>query len=149
MKPANRKFSRSNNFNDGQHRHRNGGGGGNTRNASAAREKYINLSREALAAGDRILAEYYSQHAEHYYRVMAEEGPRPQQPQGNRQGGRHPQQNPAVQGEARPVEGEAADGNVHYIASNEPIIPGTTIPAPAMYPNVAAPRASEDAVTDE
>lgn len=60
---------------DGNFRGRGNPTGG--RNASAAREKYLNQAREALASGDRILAEYYFQHAEHYYRVMAEEGPRP------------------------------------------------------------------------
>ncbi len=33
-------------------------------------EKYLNLARDATAAGDRIMAESYYQHAEHYYRVI-------------------------------------------------------------------------------
>ena len=60
------------------------GGGGNRprRNYGAAREKYLVQARDALAAGDRVLAENYYQHAEHCYRMLAEEGannPRPQQ----------------------------------------------------------------------
>ena len=34
-------------------------------------EKYLQLARDANAAGDRIMAENYLQHAEHYYRIMA------------------------------------------------------------------------------
>jgi hypothetical protein len=37
-------------------------------------ERYLALAREASTAGDRIAAEGYFQHAEHYYRVMAENG---------------------------------------------------------------------------
>lgn len=41
-------------------------------NAQQLLEKYKSLARDAAAAGDRILAEYYMQHADHYYRVLAE-----------------------------------------------------------------------------
>ncbi|HWU26749.1 MAG TPA: DUF4167 domain-containing protein [Rhizomicrobium sp.] len=34
-------------------------------------EKYLQLARDANSAGDRVMAENYLQHAEHYYRVMA------------------------------------------------------------------------------
>lgn len=42
-------------------------------------DKYQALARDALAAGDRIAAENYLQHAEHYYRVLLASGvdPRP------------------------------------------------------------------------
>lgn len=33
-------------------------------------EKYMNLARDCAASGDRILAESYLQHAEHYQRVI-------------------------------------------------------------------------------
>lgn len=39
--------------------------------ASHIYEKYQSLSRDANAAGDRIGAENYMQHAEHYFRLMA------------------------------------------------------------------------------
>jgi hypothetical protein len=48
-------------------------------NAHQLLEKYLALSRDANAAGDRIAAENYLQHAEHYLRVInanAEGGPR-------------------------------------------------------------------------
>jgi len=65
-----------------------GGGGGNNGNpnrtfdsngpevkirGSAAHvyEKYLQLARDANASGDRVMAENYLQHAEHYYRILA------------------------------------------------------------------------------
>jgi hypothetical protein len=39
--------------------------------ASHIYEKYLQLARDANASGDRIMAENYLQHAEHYYRIMA------------------------------------------------------------------------------
>jgi len=54
-------------------------------------EKYQALARDAYSAGDRILAEGYLQHAEHYYRILNSEGEnsgrdgnRNRQVQGNR-----------------------------------------------------------------
>ncbi|MEI9886885.1 MAG: DUF4167 domain-containing protein [Rhizomicrobium sp.] len=64
----------------------NGGGGGHNPNrtfdssgpevkirgsASNVYEKYLQLARDANASGDRVMAENYLQHAEHYYRIMA------------------------------------------------------------------------------
>src|SRR5277367_2626256 len=34
-------------------------------------EKYLQLARDASSSGDRIIAENYLQHAEHYYRIIA------------------------------------------------------------------------------
>ncbi|TNM59666.1 DUF4167 domain-containing protein [Aliirhizobium smilacinae] len=34
-------------------------------------EKYSNLARDAQSSGDRVIAENYLQHAEHYYRIIA------------------------------------------------------------------------------
>ncbi len=39
--------------------------------ASHVYEKYLQLARDANASGDRIMAESYLQHAEHYFRIMA------------------------------------------------------------------------------
>lgn len=39
-------------------------------NASQVYEKYLALARDALSADDRISSENYSQHAEHFYRIM-------------------------------------------------------------------------------
>ena len=65
----------------------NGRAGGNSRNqrsggkgpavrgnARQIMEKYLTLAREASTSGDRIVAEGYFQHAEHYFRVMTASG---------------------------------------------------------------------------
>jgi hypothetical protein len=39
--------------------------------ASHVYEKYLQMARDANAAGDRVAAENYLQHAEHYWRIMA------------------------------------------------------------------------------
>ncbi len=53
-------------------------------NAYQVLEKYLALAREANTAGDRIAAENYLQHAEHYYRMINASG----DPNGRRQGAR-------------------------------------------------------------
>jgi hypothetical protein len=49
-------------------------------NAYQVLEKYLQLARDAGTAGDRVAAENFLQHADHYYRVVAamNEGRRPQ-----------------------------------------------------------------------
>lgn len=65
----NRRFSRNGSSGGGQE------DSGNVqrirRNATANREKYNNMARDAMASGDRVLAEYYLQHAEHHFRVLS------------------------------------------------------------------------------
>jgi len=38
-------------------------------------EKYLQLARDAGSMGDRVMAENYLQHAEHYYRILMAQGP--------------------------------------------------------------------------
>jgi len=45
---------------------------GNTQNAQRNYERYLALARAETLAGDRIAAENYFQHAEHYFRSMGE-----------------------------------------------------------------------------
>jgi hypothetical protein len=101
-----------------------GGGGGHNPNrtfdsngpevkirGSAANvyEKYLQLARDANSSGDRVMAENYLQHAEHYYRIMAaqqaqmaqyqqqqaaQQANRPQNGQGGDQQQPYPQQQP-------------------------------------------------------
>ena len=40
-------------------------------NAYQVHEKYLQLARDASAAGDRVAAENYFQHAEHYFRIIS------------------------------------------------------------------------------
>lgn len=83
--------------NNGMIKSRNGKGGGNEQNQmmdgrskgqlTQLMDRYLNLGRESQASGDRITAEGYFQHAEHYYRLIklindqqAERQQRPQPP---------------------------------------------------------------------
>jgi hypothetical protein len=55
-------------------------------------ERYCQLARDANSAGDRIAAENYLQHAEHYYRIMLAQGIAPIQRAANGGGGNNNQQ---------------------------------------------------------
>ena len=59
--------------------------------ATQVYEKYLQLARDANSAGDRVMAENYLQHAEHYFRIMAAQAQAQQQ---------HHQQNPQAPGAA-------------------------------------------------
>ena len=45
--------------------------------ASQVFEKYQALARDAMSAGDRVMAENYQQHAEHYFRILQSFQPQP------------------------------------------------------------------------
>ena len=45
----------------------------NNHNAPKLIEKYNNLAREALSAGDKILSENYFQHADHFTRILSDQ----------------------------------------------------------------------------
>ena len=60
-------------------------------------EKYLQLARDAGSAGDRVMAENYLQHAEHYYRILMAQAPQPGQPGYGQQG-----QPGFVQGQPQP-----------------------------------------------
>jgi hypothetical protein len=80
-----------------------GGGGGNPRNqtfesngpevkirgnAHQVLERYLALARDASSQGDRVTAENYYQHAEHYYRLLAAQAQQMAQQHGGPNGGR-------------------------------------------------------------
>lgn len=48
-------------------------------NAYQVFERYVALAREAVSSGDRVAAENFYQHAEHYFRVMNANGENPAQ----------------------------------------------------------------------
>ncbi len=57
-------------------------------NASQLFGKYQAMARDAQTAGDRVAAENYMQHAEHYYRLLNQSSaPQQQQPQQQQQRG--------------------------------------------------------------
>jgi Domain of unknown function (DUF4167) len=78
----NRGRSNNNNSNNrggqsggGYRSNSNGGGMNDSRargNAQQLLEKYKNMARDAATSGDRVLAEYYMQHADHYFRIVSE-----------------------------------------------------------------------------
>ncbi|MEM8915017.1 MAG: DUF4167 domain-containing protein [Pseudomonadota bacterium] len=68
-------------------------------NATQVQEKYMSLARDALNSGDRILAENFFQHAEHYYRVMGTLNEAHAQAASEQQNG------------AQPRRGDGQDGN--------------------------------------
>jgi Domain of unknown function (DUF4167) len=90
-------------------------------NAFQVHEKYLGLARDAAGAGDRVAAENYYQHAEHYFRIYsADQEERAQRHPGNGQmpdqqrrhagnGGGQPQGQNFGQGEGR-VEMNGANG---------------------------------------
>jgi hypothetical protein len=100
----------------GHHQH--GGHNRPRKNYSASREKYLAQARDALASGDRVMAEYFYQHADHCYRMMVEEGYRPRD-----------QFTPAQPGDVIPQE--AIQEITQEAIQQEPIIPGNTSQLPA------------------
>ncbi|HVJ53979.1 MAG TPA: DUF4167 domain-containing protein [Aliidongia sp.] len=123
--PPKRSRGRNNNMNNPQHNngrpripHRsqtfdsNGPGIKIRGNAYQVFERYVALAREAVSSGDRVAAENFYQHAEHYFRIMNANGDNPtqnmnrpmtpadqemEQPEG---GSQTEQQHPSVEQEA-------------------------------------------------
>jgi hypothetical protein len=111
-----------------------GGGGGNPRNqtfesngpevkirgnAHQVLERYLALARDASSSGDRVTAENYYQHAEHYYRLLSAQAAQQAQMQGGPNSGRPgfpgmgPQPElPSVSDQPEPDEDEFDDGYV-------------------------------------
>lgn len=117
----------------GSHNGHSGGGGGNggsfnpnrtfdsngpeikiRGSAAHVYEKYLQLARDANTQGDRVMAENYLQHAEHYFRILSaaqaqqaqHAAQQPQQPSPGGNGGYRPPQGageqPYIQGAPQP-----------------------------------------------
>jgi hypothetical protein len=73
-------------------------------------EKYLQLGRDATSSGDRVTAEAFFQHAEHYFRILNAMNQAQQQGQPN---GQAPQQQQHPQGNQRRSyqQGEGYPGN--------------------------------------
>jgi hypothetical protein len=63
-------------------------------------EKYLQLGRDATSSGDRVMAEGYFQHAEHYFRILNAMSQAQQQREGHQQRRYQP----------GPEQGEGGDG---------------------------------------
>jgi hypothetical protein len=83
-------------------------------NAYQVFERYVALAREAVASGDRIAAENFFQHAEHYFRVMSANG----------EANQHGKQRPTTpaDGDASDPDGEAGE-NDGLLQPSLPILP--------------------------
>ena len=75
-------------------------------------EKYLQLGRDASGAGDRVAAEGYFQHAEHYFRILGAmtAAQQPQNPPGERRS-REPQAEDGSPEEPETPEAAAGNGN--------------------------------------
>jgi uncharacterized protein DUF4167 len=84
-------------------------------------EKYLQLGRDATSSGDRVTAEAFFQHAEHYFRILNAmnqaqqqgqpngQAPQQQHPQSNQR--RNYQQGDGYQGEDGQGQGDSEDGD--------------------------------------
>ncbi|WP_371819086.1 DUF4167 domain-containing protein [Roseococcus sp. SDR] len=148
----------------GQFRSAGGGGGGNgnqplNRNhvfdssgpdvrlrgtAQQLFEKYLQLGRDATSSGDRVGAEGYFQHAEHYFRILGAMAAVQQQNQPQQERRFREQNNEGYQGEAQPAEGaDAAESNI--TASLEAELAGEAETLPMPQPRHVAPPAEDAA----
>jgi Domain of unknown function (DUF4167) len=74
-------------------------------------EKYLQLGRDATSGGDRVLAEGYFQHAEHYFRILNAINQAAQQnQQQNGQQQQHQGQRRQFEDDQPAGEGESVDG---------------------------------------
>ena len=69
-------------------------------------EKYLQLGRDATGAGDRVMAESYFQHAEHYFRILNAMNQAAQQQQGPQQQNGQQRRPMLNDGESEPDESE-------------------------------------------
>ena len=82
-------------------------------------EKYLQLGRDATGAGDRVMAESYFQHAEHYFRILNAMNQAAGFQQG--QGGQgQPQQRAWRNGPEQGGEGGEMDGGEGGYGQGEP-----------------------------
>ena len=104
-------------------------------------EKYQALAQDALSSGDRIGAENFFQHAEHYYRVVAANG---WDQRGQRQHGQQPQHSQQQPQPQQRVEPEKNSGGAQErAASAEPKAQAAASEeAPADATEEHAPQAS-------
>lgn len=96
--------------------------------AQQVADKYTTLARDAQSSGDRVMAENYLQHAEHYNRIIAaaQAQASPQQPRDSRDdmddGDDEGETNEVRQTDRRPEKTSAADGS-----GPQPVIDGVPV----------------------
>lgn len=94
-------------------------------------EKYMSLGRDAMASGDRVLAENYLQHAEHYNRIIMTY--REQQVgQGGDAGGQNRPQRQHSQPDHIDADDMSGSDSDDYPGNEQPIAPPGSEPQPAL-----------------
>ncbi|GAB6966058.1 hypothetical protein JCM25156A_00950 [Komagataeibacter kakiaceti JCM 25156] len=96
-------------------------------------EKYLQLGRDASSTGDRVMAEAYFQHAEHYFRILNAMTQAAQQSQQERQERMAPRQQ-----QPRPVDNRQPDTTPEEAAEQ----PAIAQHQPATEPEETAPQPS-------
>jgi hypothetical protein len=83
-------------------------------------EKYLQLGRDATSSGDRVMAESYFQHAEHYFRILNAMAQATQQgqPAGQRPPRTHENNGPEVIGAMDEGDSNEPDGNAQSNGSH-------------------------------
>ncbi len=145
----------------GQYRHSGGGGGGNgnqplNRNhvfdssgpdvrlrgtAQQLFEKYLQLGRDATGGGDRVAAEGYFQHAEHYFRILGAMNAAQQQAQ-PQQDRRYREQGEGYAQESGQSQEQGEDSNSHASLEAELAGEAETLPMPQLGRPVPTPEES-------
>jgi uncharacterized protein DUF4167 len=107
-------------------------------------EKYLQLGRDATSSGDRVTAEAFFQHAEHYFRIINAMNQAQQQGQGNGQA--QQQQQPQANQRRNYQQGDGFQGNEDASTDSEEgeqRTPGMgEQPEPREIPIAAAPPES-------
>jgi hypothetical protein len=108
-------------------------------NAAQVLERYLAMARDASAAGDRIAAENYLQHAEHYYRVLNANGNFQHRGPGGQGQGPYTHNNNNNNGGQPPQGGQNGNHpNPHYQAQSEDgpeDVDGNSSPFPEKAPS--------------
>lgn len=124
-------------------------------NAQTVAEKYMTLARDAQSSGDRVMAENYLQHAEHYNRIVTQGQAQIQERQqrddaAREQQEREQQEKTAVAAENTDEESEAADATTENADASDVAQSADSEEKPRRNqrrraaPRQRRPRASED-----
>ena len=86
-------------------------------NASTIYEKYLQIARDASSSGDRVMAENYYQHAEHYFRIV--QANQPKRDDNRQDGGQQNDQNQGAQNQGGQSQGGQNQGSDNQADAQE------------------------------
>ncbi len=97
-------------------------------------EKYLQLGRDATGSGDRVMAESYFQHAEHYFRILnaINQASQQGQPQQNVNG--QPNRRPSMQDTGSDCDSDDGEGQPPGVGDQPSPGEGREIPIAAAPP---------------